>query len=65
MADDVPANSGKTDSNSEENNSSEETESSKKITIHVKTPKEKDSFEVPENCTIKEVILLIFGHALL
>lgn len=29
--------------------------SPKKITVHVKTPKEKESFEVEENLNIKEV----------
>lgn len=55
MADDVPASSGKNDQTPEEHKSDEETESAKTITVHVKTPKEKQSFQVPEHCSIKEV----------
>ncbi|XP_018571314.1 ubiquilin-1 [Anoplophora glabripennis] len=54
MADDVPVNSSKNDQISEENKSEEEGASSKKITVHVKTPKEKESFQVDENCSIKD-----------
>lgn len=55
MADDVPVNSSKNDQKLEENKSEEEGASSKKITVHVKTPKEKESFQVDENCSIKDV----------
>lgn len=54
MADDVPVNSSKNDQKLEENKSEEEGASSKKITVHVKTPKEKESFQVDENCSIKD-----------
>ncbi|KAJ8914778.1 hypothetical protein NQ315_013281 [Exocentrus adspersus] len=60
MADDVPVNSSKNDQNpKEESNSEEENASSKMITVHVKTPKEKESFEVDEDCTIKDFKELI------
>lgn len=55
MADDVPVNSSKNEQKSEENKSDDESASSKKITVHVKTPKEKESFQVDEDCSIKDV----------
>lgn len=52
MADDVPVTSAK----SQENDSSDdENTSGPKITVHVKTPKDKETFEVPENMLIKDV----------
>lgn len=55
MADDVPVSSGKSNENIQENTSDDETDSSKKITVHVKTHKEKETFEVPENTSVKDV----------
>lgn len=38
-------------------------ESVKKITVTVKTPKEKQTVEVQENATISEVSILIYRYA--
>lgn len=57
MADDVPVNSGKNDEKKEENNSEDENDSSKKITVHVKTHKDKETFTIPENISVKDVSL--------
>ncbi|XP_057666588.1 ubiquilin-1 [Diorhabda carinulata] len=51
MADDVPVNKEK--SNNEPNEALDNT-SSTKITVHVKTPKDKESFQVEEDCSVKE-----------
>ncbi|KAJ8983875.1 hypothetical protein NQ317_000911 [Molorchus minor] len=54
MADDVPVKSKKDEQKSEETQSDGEDTSSKKITVHIKTPKEKESFEVSEDCLVKD-----------
>lgn len=63
MADDVPvpANSGKTEENNDQ--VTEEDVPKKKINITVKTPKEKETFEVEEDLTIKEVSTLYMHFA--
>ncbi|KAJ8943417.1 hypothetical protein NQ318_020668 [Aromia moschata] len=59
MADDVPVNSEKNGQKLEENKAEEENASSKKMTVHVKTPKEKESFQVDEDCSVKDFKELI------
>ncbi|CAH1998657.1 unnamed protein product [Acanthoscelides obtectus] len=51
MADDVPVESKNPDTKTEE---SDDEDTSKKITVHIKTPKEKESFEISENAVIKD-----------
>lgn len=55
MADDVPVSSGKKNVRVDETSSDNENESSKKIIVHVKTHKEKESFEVFDNVSVKDV----------
>lgn len=52
MADDVPVNSPKNEQKQEEE---KEEKVVNKITITVKTPKEKETFEVDEECLVKDV----------
>ncbi|CAH1153233.1 unnamed protein product [Phaedon cochleariae] len=51
MADDVPVTPQKDQKSSED---SKESQEPTKINVFVKTPKEKESFEVDENCLVKE-----------
>lgn len=51
MADDVPVNKEKS---SKEPQEVHDNASSTKITVHVKTPKDKESFQVDEDCSVKE-----------
>ncbi|KAG5886909.1 hypothetical protein JTB14_004197 [Gonioctena quinquepunctata] len=53
MADDVPVNTDGKDQTSQEKSTSDD-EEPQKITVHVKTPKEKESFVVDEDCLIKD-----------
>lgn len=55
MADDVPVSSGKNNEKEQGNTSDDETYSSKKITVHVKTHKEKETFQISENVSVKDV----------
>lgn len=50
MADDVPVNSGRNNEKIDEDH-----DASKKITVHVKTHKDKETFTVPENVSVKDV----------
>ncbi|XP_060515741.1 ubiquilin-1 isoform X2 [Cylas formicarius] len=56
MADDVPVDSGKIENEKQEDKPKDEESAQlkKEITIHVKTPKEKESFKVFEGLNVKE-----------
>nr|XP_023020944.1 ubiquilin-1-like [Leptinotarsa decemlineata] len=59
MADDVPVNSKEKDKKPQKKSSVGEKESSNKITVNIKTPKEKESFVVSADASVKDLKELI------